>query len=278
MPEGPEIRLAADEVAEAIVGRETTAVFFAFDHLKRYEAELTGVVVTAVDTYGKGMVTRFGNGLCIYSHNQLYGLWMVAKVGEMPDGKPPATSRSLRVAIHNEAASTLLYSASEIQVLHEGEVDAHPFISRIGPDLLHATTTVPLIRERLEGKKFNGRRYTSLLLDQGFLAGLGNYLRSEILFVSGLHPNKRPKDSTPEQLDKLAKAASGLTWQSYRTRGITNDLVLAEKLKAEGHGYRDYRFWVFNRDGKPCYQCGTPIVKDVMGGRRIYFCPNCQPS
>lgn len=273
MPEGPEIRLAADEVANAIVGKETTAVFFAFEHLKPYEAQLTGVVVTAVDTYGKGMVTRFANGLAVYSHNQLYGLWMVAPAGEMPD-----TTRSLRFGIHNKTDSALLYSASDIQVLREEEVEAHPFISRIGPDLLHQTTTIPLIRDRLEAKRFNGRRFTALLLDQAFLAGLGNYLRSEILFVSGVHPNMRPKDATPEQLDKLAKASSKLTWQSYHTRGITNDLELAAKLKAQGQSFPDYRFWVFNRDAKPCYTCGTPIVKDVMGGRRLYYCPVCQPA
>ena len=84
MPEGPEIRLAADKVAEAVVGRPTTAVFFAFDVLKPYETQLTGVTVTAVDTYGKAMVTRFANGLAIYSHNQLYGIWQVSRAGVLP--------------------------------------------------------------------------------------------------------------------------------------------------------------------------------------------------
>lgn len=271
MPEGPEIRLAADKVAEAVVGRPTTAVFFAFDVLKPYEAQLTGVAVTAVDTYGKAMVTRFANGLAIYSHNQLYGIWQVSRAGVLPE-----TTRQLRLAIHNAEQSALLYSASEIEVLREGEIEAHPFISRIGPDLLHETTTVALIRARLEEGRFNGRSFTALLLDQQFLAGLGNYLRSEILFVSGLHPSLRPKDCTPAQLDALAAACHNLTWQSYRTRGITNDLALAEKLKDQGGAYRDYRFWVFNRDDHPCYQCGTPIVKETLGGRRLYYCPTCQ--
>lgn len=271
MPEGPEIRLAADKVAGAIVGQPTTAVFFAFAALKPYEAQLTGVAVTAVDTYGKAMVTRFANGLAVYSHNQLYGLWRVSQAGTLPD-----TTRQLRLAIHNAEQSALLYSASEIEVLREGEIDSHPFISRIGPDLLHQTTTVGLIRQRLEDGRFNGRSLTALLLDQQFLAGLGNYLRSEILFVSGLHPSLRPKDCTPAQLDKLAEACHNLTWQSYRHRGITNDLALADTLKAQSHDYPDYRFWVFNREDKPCYQCGTPIVKETLGGRRLYYCPICQ--
>ena len=83
MPEGPEIQLAADAVAAAIAGRPTTAVSFAFDQLKKYEEVLTGVEVTAVQARGKAMLTRFANGYNIYSHNQLYGKWMVRDGCEM---------------------------------------------------------------------------------------------------------------------------------------------------------------------------------------------------
>ncbi len=271
MPEGPEIQLAADAVAAAIVGRPTTAVFFAFDVLKKYEELLTGVVVTAVQARGKAMLTRFANGWNIYSHNQLYGQWIVRDAHNFPD-----TNRQLRLAIHNEANSALLYSASDIAVLPDGELDSHPFLSKLGPNLLDEWVTVPQVAARFVTGEFARRRLTSLLLDQGFLAGLGNYLRSEVLFVARVHPSLRPVDCTAEQIEALAAAAVALTRQSYQTRGITNDLALAEKLKAAGHSYRDYRFWVFDRDGRSCYNCGTPISKDTIGGRRLYYCPICQ--
>ena len=271
MPEGPEIQLAADKVGEAIIGRPTTAVFFAFAALKKYEELLTGVEVTAVQARGKAMLTRFANGYNIYSHNQLYGKWMVRSAYDFPD-----TNRQLRLAIHNEANSALLYSASDIAVLQDGELDSHPFLRKLGPDLLDESVTVPQVAERFVADQFRRRRLTSLLLDQGFLAGLGNYLRSEVLFVARVHPSLRPMDCTGEQIEALAEAAVSLTRQSYQTRGITNDIALAEKLKAEGQRYRDYRFWVFDRDGRPCYNCGTAIIKDIIGGRRLYYCPTCQ--
>jgi formamidopyrimidine-DNA glycosylase len=59
MPEGPEIRRAADAVETALKGLKTTAVWFAQPRLKRFEASLTGIEVTAVDTRGKAMLTRF---------------------------------------------------------------------------------------------------------------------------------------------------------------------------------------------------------------------------
>lgn len=273
MPEGPEIRLAADEIAHALVGRPVKEINFAFDALQRYESRLQGQIVTAIDTFGKGMVTRFDNDLNIYSHNQLYGRWVIRQAYDYPE-----TKRSLRLAIHNDSYSALLYSASDIAVLHDSELADHPFLSRIGPDLLHEAVSIEQVTTRFQSKKFHRKKLYTLLLDQGFLAGVGNYLRSEILFVAGVNPHKRPVDCTPEQIEALAAGAVNLTRQSYQTRGITNDLALAKKLKNEGVSRSKYRHWVFNRENLPCFNCGTPIIKDVLGGRRVYLCPTCQPQ
>ena len=271
MPEGPEIRLAADEIADAIVGRPATNVFFAFDQLKHYEKRLAGRTVTAVETYGKAMLTRFDNELNIYSHNQLYGIWRVFNAGKIPE-----TKRQLRLAIHNEEKSALLYSASDIEVLEDWEVPTHPFIKKIGPDLLNPAVTIDQVAERFMSHRFKKRRLATILLDQGFLAGIGNYLRSEILYVAGVHPKMRPIDCTAEQINKLAEASVLLTRQSYKTKGITNDLNLVSQLKDEGLSRADYRFFIFNREDKPCYSCGRPIIKEMHGSRRLYLCPHCQ--
>jgi endonuclease VIII len=272
MPEGPEIKRAADQIAKAIQHRLTTNVFFAFHHLKPYEAILQGREVTAVQTRGKAMLIRFDNQLSIYSHNQLYGKWMVRRLHDYPQ-----TLRQLRLAIHNEKKSALLYSASEIEVLDEIAVAHHPFLSKLGLDVLEETTTVAQVVERFLDQRFYRRRFASLLLDQHFLCGLGNYLRSEVLFVAQLHPLLRPLDCSSTQILKLAEACISVTHQSYISKGITNDLQLAQTLKAQGKPRRDYRHFVFGREHRPCYSCGTPIVKEILAGRRLYYCPNCQP-
>jgi endonuclease VIII len=74
----------------------------------------------------------------------------------------------------------------------------------------------------------------------------------------------------------LAEAAMSVTQQSYVSKGITNDLQLAQSLKAAGHRRRDYRHYVFGREAQPCYICGTAIVKETLAGRRLYYCPHCQ--
>ena len=131
MPEGPEIRRAADRIANVLLGRQIEEVFFAFPELCRYEEQIAGTRVAAVDTRGKALLTRFDNDLVLYSHNQLYGRWFTVERGNLP-----GTRRSLRVALHTESHSALLYSASEISVLTDRQVAAHPFLSRLGPDVL----------------------------------------------------------------------------------------------------------------------------------------------
>ena len=126
MPEGPEIRLAADEVAAAIVGRRADDVWFANSRLKRFQRQLAGSVVTEVTTRGKAILTEFDSELVIYSHNQLYGRWLVAPAGELPQ-----TGRQLRLAIHNSDYSALLYSASDIAVLRSNRLQMHSFLSRL---------------------------------------------------------------------------------------------------------------------------------------------------
>ena len=246
-------------------------IFFAFDRLKPYEEILAKQLITEVQTKGKGMLIRFDNSLSIYSHNQLYGKWMIRQAYNYPE-----TKRQLRLAIHNQDKSALLYSASDIEVLDPSEIAVHPFLSRLGLDVLDDRTTPKKVEARLQDKSFIRRRFTSLLLDQRFLAGLGNYLRSEILFVARVHPTLRPFDCNESQISALSKAAIAIPRQSYQTEGITNDLKLVKKLKDRGDRRQDYRHWVFNRESRPCYVCNSEIIKDVSGGRRYYFCPSCQ--
>ena len=263
VPEGPEIRRAADRIAKVLVGRSIEQACFAFPELQPFEERLKGSVVDAVDTRGKAMLTRFDNELTLYSHNQLYGRWFTVKRGELPE-----TRRSLRVALHTSSHSALLYSASDISVLTPAQVQSHPFLSRLGPDVLDESLDTDTITGRLDQQRFRRRSLAALYLDQSFLAGLGNYLRSEILYAAGLHPSRRPVDINVEGKRRLARETTRMCRRSYRTGGKT--LTPGPGRKRSG------RFWVFARASKPCFTCGAGIQRENFSGRRLYFCPVCQ--
>jgi len=270
MPEGPEIRIAADKLESALTTLPVVEVRFAFEHLKPFQNRFKGCGVQRVETRGKAMLIHFDNQLSIYSHNQLYGRWDIRRAYDYPQ-----TNRQLRVAIHTEKTSALLYSASEIDVLTLEQIAEHSYLSRLGLDVLSSDSESLL--EQLQSTPHRRRRFSSLLLDQRFIAGIGNYLRSEILFVAGLSPHLRPVDCNTPKLERLADAATAVSRQSYRHSGVTNDLDSADVLKALGQTYEQYRHWVFGRANEPCRRCGTGILQDVAASRRIYFCPVCQP-
>ena len=272
VPEGPEIRRAADKLERALVGRTLDRVFFAFEDLKYYEDELVGRGVSRVETRGKALLTRFDNGLTLYSHNQLYGRWYVVRSGRLPK-----TGRSLRVGLHNDRHSTLLYSASDVEVLDDRGVAEHPFLCRLGPDILDPELTTGAVARRLEAQAFRGRSLGALYLDQGFLAGNGNYLRSEVLHVAGLHPSTRPRELDAAARMKLARATLRIARRSYRTAGITNPPARVSELRERGLKREALRFAVFGRAAKPCYECNKPVERIDVGSRRLYFCGNCQP-
>ena len=199
MPEGPEIRRAADNLEAAIKGKPLTDVWFAFPQLKSYQSRLIGQHVTHVETRGKALLTHFSNDLTLYSHNQLYGVWRVVDTGEEPQ-----TTRVLRVKLQTADKTILLYSASDIEMLTPEQLTTHPFLQRVGPDVLDPNLTPEVVKERLLSPRFRNRQFAGLLLDQAFLAGLGNYLRVEILWQVGLTGNHKAKDLNAAQLDALA--------------------------------------------------------------------------
>ena len=276
MPEGPEIRKAADKVAAAIVGKPVIKLVFGLPQLKKHEADFIGMIPTAVDTYGKAMVTRFEDPrskarLNIYSHNQLYGRWVCC-----PANQAPPSKRQLRLGIYTAEQWALLYSASDIFVLSDEEVPQHPFIKKLGKDVLNPETTLDDILARLQSRAYRNRQLGGFLTEQHFVAGLGNYLRCDILFSAGILPTRKPSELSDTQLVKLAQEILRIPRQSYQTESITNDPITVKKLLAEGSSLEHARFMVFHREGLPCYQCGTAIIKKNTGGQPCYICETCQ--
>ena len=134
------------------------------------------------------------------------------------------------------------------------------------------------MRRRLEDPRFRGRSLASLLLDQRFAAGLGNYLRSDILFTAGIRASVRPKDLDDDARKRLARAIVDVSRRSYRRLGVTNDLGRARKAARAGVPFEDYRFLAYGREGAPCWVCGTTIERRNEGGRGVFHCPTCQPA
>lgn len=271
MPEGPEIRRAADAIAAVLEGQTVATVRFGLPRLRHHARTLRGRQVTRVETRGKALLTHFDNGYSIYSHNQLYGVWRVVQ-----GHKLPASNRSLRLLLQTATHSAILYSASDISVWPTQALSQHPFLARIGPDIMDPELTWRDVASRLLDPRFAGKTLAALYLEQAFLAGNGNYLRSEILHRARLHPLAKPRALARGEIGRLARETLTISRRSYATGGITVAPRLEASLRRRGARRGQRRFYAFGRAGLPCYRCGARIDRLELAGRRLYLCPDCQ--
>ncbi|MAW06970.1 MAG: endonuclease VIII [Halobacteriovoraceae bacterium] len=274
MPEGPEIRREADEIEKAISGKSLKKTFFKFERLKEFESVLEGSALLFVQTVGKGFVLHFDCGLSFYGHNQLYGKWLVAS--QIP-GESEIGKRELRASFEVQGAGAYLFSASEMEIVATEEVLDIPFIKRNnGFDILGRDCTTFEVLEFITNSKFQKKSLAALLLDQKFILGMGNYLRSEVLFCSGVNPESRLMDLNLEQKRDLSFWLIEIMNRAYQHKGVTNDLQRERILKSKGIDFESRRFFVFDREDKNCYECNSKIRRIEKSGRRLYFCPKCQ--
>ena len=153
--------------------------------------------------------------------------------------------------------------------------ESNPFLTeqaliRLGPDPLKPNFSSDEARIRYDARlKMN---LADLLLDQTFVAGVGNKYKSELLFLCKLYPFISGRQVSPEKRDFLIMKIPEILKFGYENGGRIRPL-----LYGESKNKWDYTHWVFRRAGKPCRVCNTPIKFDRTGSARVSFwCPSCQ--
>ena len=270
MPEGPETKRMVDTISRDLVNKKIISTKFYHKSLVSFPK--TGLAVKEVVSKGKAVVIRLNNNYSIITHNQLYGRWTSSRLATKI-----RHNRSLRIEFCTEKKAIRLWSATDISVFKTIDENHHPYIKNLGPDVLDITTTPELIFSRLISDKFKNRQFSGLLLNQRFISGLGNYLRSEILFYSNCMYDDKSSKLNTSQNKLLATNIKDVSIRAYNQKGNTifyDDLMLKKLDKT----IKNRRFMVFARKGHPCYICENTIIKDQASSRRIYYCPKCQKA
>jgi formamidopyrimidine-DNA glycosylase len=145
--------------------------------------------------------------------------------------------------------------------------DAALICGHLGPEPLEEHFTVEMFLARI-----NGRRgmVKPLLMNQGFLAGIGNIYADEALFQARIHPRRRVETLSEEEKRALYYAIRRVLVRSIELNGST----LADGIYRGGSFQND--FCVYSRAGQPCPRCGDIIERIKFGQRSSYFCPRCQ--
>jgi formamidopyrimidine-DNA glycosylase len=144
--------------------------------------------------------------------------------------------------------------------------DAEDVTGGLGPEPLDETFTTEQFHQMLISR---GRQLKPLLMDQTFIAGLGNIYADEALHLAKLHPLTQSNGITPEQTGRLLEAIRAVLSEGIRRNGASIDWVY------RGGDFQNH-FRAYGRTGEPCPVCGTPIERLVVGQRGTHICPNCQ--
>lgn len=145
--------------------------------------------------------------------------------------------------------------------------DPRQVLDGLGPEPLDEALSGASFHRRLRDHR---RQLKPLLLDQSFLAGLGNIYTDEALHLARLHPLTLSSALSAGEAQRLLDAIRAVLQAGIRHNGASIDWVY------RGGGFQT-QFRAYGRAGQPCPVCGTPIARTLIGQRGTHYCPHCQP-
>lgn len=272
MPELPEVETVARGLRGPLLGRTITAVTVCWPRSiacpppNEFRGAVAGRQVTSVGRRGKYVVLGLDRGYLLI-HLKMSGRLYVVPPGQEPD-------RHEHTVFHLDDGHQLRFrdvrKFGRIYLVDEVE----EVTGDLGPEPLADEFTLAEFRRRLERRS---GRLKSLLLNQSFLAGLGNIYADEVLFQARLHPLRRADTLTVAEQEALYEAIRDVLRRAVANRGTT--LGDGGYLDARGEaGQYQAQISVYGRTGEPCRRCGVPIERLVVGSRSSHFCPCCQSA
>jgi len=214
------------------------------------------------------MLSRHGKYLLFHLEKwtMLLHLRMSGDLAMVPSGQPPERFDHTRFHLSNK--HDLVFQDARKFGTVELLSDPTSRLKKLGPDALDPDLDDLAFRERIGRHK---RMIKPLLMDQSFLAGLGNIYTDESLFLTGIHPRTRSDFLGEEQSGNLLRAIKSTLEEGIKRNGASIDWVY------RGGDFQNH-FHVYQRTGEPCTSCGTPIERIVVGQRGTHYCPSCQPE
>lgn len=148
--------------------------------------------------------------------------------------------------------------------------EAHPLLCNLGPEPLSEGFSGRHLKQLAQGRKAAVKNF---IMDGHVVVGVGNIYASEALYMAGIHPSRPARRISAARYDGLAAAIRDVLERAIRHGGTT----LRDYLDSGGRpGYFAQELLVYEREGLPCFQCGSPIRRRVIGQRSSYFCARCQ--
>jgi len=271
MPELPEVQTIVDELRPQLLGRAFTgleadwAPALATGALAQFRARLIGQRVLGVRRRGKYVVLSLSGGDTLLIHLMMSGCLSV-----LPG--PGACDRHIHIRFLLEDGQELGFR--DVRKLGRAYLvgDSEEVVGHLGPEPLDSAFTLDRFRTLIGHRR---GRLKSLLLNQSFLAGLGNIYADEALFAARLHPLRTADTLRREEIERLYQSVRHVLVRALADQGTTLGDA-AYRRPSDQVGNHQGHLQVYGREARPCPLCSTPIRRIVVGGRGTHFCPDCQ--
>ncbi|MEJ7695361.1 MAG: bifunctional DNA-formamidopyrimidine glycosylase/DNA-(apurinic or apyrimidinic site) lyase [Candidatus Limnocylindrales bacterium] len=280
MPELPEVETVARDLRPRLVGavivgaRCTWARTLRTHEPNAFAEAVAGRTVESVGRRAKQLVIALSGGAALTVHLKMTGQLFV-----VPSAAPEdpylrlvlelADGRELRFRDIRKFGRVGLYGRDPVTGELVAEVGGAAVFAAIGPEPLADEFTVREFRRLVRRRK---GRLKPLLLDQSFLAGVGNIYADESLWRARLHPLRTAATLRPPDERHLFDAIRAVLTEAVERRGSSIDDYTAP----DGDGSMQERLDVYQRTGRPCRRCGRPIKRLVVGARSTHLCSWCQ--
>src|SRR5262249_6840922 len=206
MPEGDSIFRAARTLHRALAGKSVTGFESVLPALNRIheDAPITGRTIERVSSAGKHLLIHFSDDLVLRTHMRMNGSWHIYRAGE----RWQRPRRDMRIVLSTADFEAVGFTIPVAEFIDEARLSKHNDLHKLGPDVLSDTFDIAKVLENLRSRPTV--EIADALLNQRVLAGLGNVYKSEVLFLSGVHPLLRVEELSDTQLESIVDTARRL--------------------------------------------------------------------
>jgi endonuclease VIII len=273
MPEGDTIFRAARTLHRALAGRVVVRFDSVYPALTRvdHDRHIKGRTVESVASRGKHVLMTFSGDLILHTHMRMHGSWHIYRPGER--WQRPA--RDMRVLVATDTYEAIGFNVPVAELLTTRDLERHAAIQSLGPDLADPAFDRAEAMRRM--RAHDADAVHEVMLNQRVLSGIGNVLKSEVLFVSRIDPFARLSSLSDERVSGLLDVAIRLMSMNVAEGSATSP---GGGRRTTGSLDPSVTVWVYGRGGKRCRTCGTTIQSRAAGAdaRLTYWCPRCQRS
>jgi len=273
MPELPEVETIRKGLEKKVRGKRVNKVIIRNEKAIKapsspgqFIRKIEGRRLSGIRRKGKYLILELDSKDSLIIHLRLTGRLIYSPEGE----ELPYTRVIFIFPDKTQLSFTNMRGLGGLWLIPNEEFRNLPFLNSLGPEPLDNDFTLARFRKLLQGKK---GKIKSLLMEQTFIAGVGNIYSQEALFLSGIHPERNASMLIDREVESLYNNLLAVLREALSYDGSSIDAYV--DLNGKKGSYESH-LRVYGRKGKDCFRCGAVIRKIKVSGRGTCFCPVCQ--